>query len=335
MTLLSSPTPAAFIATHLERRQVKDDVAEDGEGRWVSVVELLADDARALRDVHAGLIRSGTAPKAAANYVAGWFGGLLAGAVGYAHATSDAGLLVDESVRWRLHPGGWPDRVDVSQARVVVPPGHAWTGLPGVAVTDLGDVRRRTVHALVETLDPTIEVVRSLATVGRGSLWAEVADGLGTATAGCPELAAGARTIAPLEALLEVPGAPWRAKPSLWCASSDCGDLVVGQKGGCCLAYLNSRVAQDGVDLDGDYGRFMSRFPRVADEPAYCSTCRFRTPEDVEARLVFWTVLTTARRPRSPSDADRPPDRQATVATGSATGAAATQRSGCAVPLST
>jgi hypothetical protein len=300
--LLEAATPAEFIATHLERRQAKDDVREAPEGTWVSLAQLLDDDAQILRHTHANLVAGGAVPKAAANYVAGWFGGHLAAAIGYTHATTGAGLVCDGSVRWRLHPGGWPDRVDVSQVRLVVPPGHAWTGLPGAVTTDLDDVRRRTVGALVATLEPVINLVRSLATVGRTSLWAEVADGLGTATAGGPELSGCPSTIAPLEALLGVPGVPWHAKPRLWSASSECGVLVVGQKGGCCLAYLNTSRDQQDVDLGSDYGIFLSRFPVAAGEAAYCSACRFRAPEEVEARHVFWAELTAARRSRSASD---------------------------------
>jgi hypothetical protein len=297
--LLSAPTPAAFVATHLERRQAKADVGEGVEGQWLSLGELLADDARALRDVQERLVGAGTPPKAAANCLAGWFGGLLAGAVGYTHATTGAGLLTDATVRWRLHPGGWPDRVDVSRVAVAVPPDHPWAGLPGVGLADLDDVRRGAVDALVATLTPVVEVARSLATVGRASLWAEVADGLGTATAGSPELDTCASTIAPLEALLRIPGVPWRATPRLWCASSDCGVLVVGQKGGCCLAYLNVGLDEADVAPDSDYGIFLSRFPHAAGEPGSCSTCRFRTPEEVEARQVFWAELAAARRVRS------------------------------------
>jgi hypothetical protein len=307
--LLSAPTPAAFVATHLEDKQAKADLADGVEGAWLSIVELLADDARALRQVAERLVGGGTPPKAAANYLVGWFGGLLAGAVGYTHATTGAGLVSDATVRWRLNPGGWPDRVDVSRLRVVVPPDHPWAGVTGVDRADLDAVRRRAVDALVATLAPVVDVARSIGTVGRASLWAEVADGLGTATAGCPELAGSPSTVAPLEALLRVPGVPWRVRPRLWRATSRCGDLVVGQKGGCCLAYLNLGLDDADVDADvdpdSDYGIFLSRFPHVPGDPAYCSTCRFRASEEVEARQVLWAELAATRAATSDHDERR------------------------------
>lgn len=295
--LLISPTPADFLATHLEQRQAADDVPGGADGTWVLLEELLGDDGRLLREDHARLVEGGTVPNAAANYLAGWYGGLLAQAVGFVQATAGVGLVVNESVRWRLHPGGWPDRVDVSGAKMIVPAEHPWAGRAEVEVANLDVVLRGTVDALVATLAPIVDVLRSLAKVGRVSLWAEVADGLGLATAGMPALDDGAHTIAVLQGLLDAPEAPWRSTPRMWCASSGGDGLVIGRKGGCCLAYLNAENdATDAADLDAgtDYGRFVARFPRAAGEPAYCSTCRFRAADDVEARQVFWAELKAA-----------------------------------------
>ena len=307
--LLRAPTPAVFIATHLARQQARHDPDGSAGGEWRTMGDLLRDDAQAVRDAHARLVAAGTSDRAAAKYLAGWIGGLLGGVVGFTYATTGAGLHTDGTVRWRFHPGGWPDRVDVSRVGVVVPPGHRWAGLPGVeSVRDPDVVRSRTVDALVQAIVGAIDVVHGLAKVGRNSLWAEVADGLGAATTSCPGLPDCADTIAPLEALLRVPDAPWRARPRLWRARGQTGPLVVARKGGCCLAYTCTVQGEPaGLDDDSDYGIFSRRFPQEAGEPSYCSTCRLRTPGDVEARQVFWTDLMAART--SPAAEDVPADR--------------------------
>jgi hypothetical protein len=261
---------------------------------WRTLEEMLADDARLLREVHGQMVAAGDPPKAAAKYLAGWVGGFLGEVVGFMYATTGAGVLADGTVGWRFHPDGWPDRVDVTGTRVVVPAHHPWSGQPGVqTVDDDRAVRRRVVEALDDALTPHLAAVRTLAKVGRSSLWAEVADGVGSATAASPELAGSVTTIPAVESLLCAPGAPWRARPRLWAVASAVGPLVVAHRGCCCLAYTGLSGEPDPAeeDLDPEHRAYEERFPPVEGEPQYCSTCCLRDPADVEARQVFWAEL--------------------------------------------
>lgn len=305
MMLLDARTPADFIATHLESRQGRHDevlAADQPQKQWRTMQELLCDDARLVRQGHSSMVTGGAPAKAAANYLMGWVGGFLGEVLGFTYAATGAGVLADASVRWRFHPGGWPDRIDLSGCSVVVTAGHAWSGQPGVeTVGDPDAVRTLTVAALTAALTPYVEVLRTLAKLGRNSLWAEVADGLGTSTAASPELVGAAGTIGDLESLLHVPGAPWRTRPKLWCADAEAGPMVVGQKGGCCLAYTavgDEKADENLDDLDPEHRAYKERFPWVKGEPSYCSTCCFRDASDVEARQILWADLMEARRRR-------------------------------------
>ncbi len=295
--LLEAATPEEFFATHVLARQSRfDEEPPPAERTWRTMADLLADDARLMREAHAEMIAAGDPAKAAALYLVGWVGGFLGECVGFVLATSGAGVLADERVRWGFHPDGWPDRVDASACDLVVLTGHPWTGLPGVRVVDDPDeVVDLVVGALVGTLTPYVERCRGLAKVGSNSLWAEVADGIGSATALSPDLQSRGPTIPTLEALVGAHGAPWRKRPALWCAVGDQGPMVVAQKGGCCLAYtgLDPLVGDEDGDEgdDEDHRAYAARFPHVPGEQHYCSTCSFRTREDVEARQVFWADL--------------------------------------------
>jgi hypothetical protein len=308
--LLTAPTPAEFFATHLAARQARhDEGPEDVPREWRTVAELLADDAEVLRKAHAAMTEAGDPPRAVANYLVGWVGGFLGEAVAFVLATAGAGVLAGPSTRWRFHPDGWPDRVDVSSCPVVVPPGHPWAGLDGVRVVGSeAEVDRQVADALVDILTPYVEACRTLARIGGASLWAEVADGIGAATATTPELEALGPTIPRVQALLHIPGVPWRTRPALWCAEGGRGRMVVVQKGGCCLAY--TATVEDDADppedatqpvdaaQDPEHRAYQQRFPHVPGAPYYCSTCRFRDRADVEARQVFWSDLLAARKAR-------------------------------------
>lgn len=217
--------------------------------------------------------------------------------VGFVWVAAGAGVVVDETVRWRLHPEGYPDRIDISRCRVVVSETHLWAGCAGVEVVPTtDDVRRRTTDALVAFLTPFIETCRTLAKVGRNALWAEVADGLGMATAQASHIDQG-QGIAQLQELLEAEGVPWRKRPKLWTAQGTCGPMVVVQKGGCCLAYTGTENHEHEHE-DEEHRLYAERFPRKDDEPAYCSSCSFRASDDVEARQVFWSDLMELKKQR-------------------------------------
>jgi len=289
--MLEAPTPAAFIDTHLlPRLERHDDGGTDlDNGVWLTLADMLAEDAALLRDVHTAMVAGGDPAKAVANYFAGWVAGYLAEVVGFVWVTADAGVVVDETVRWRLHSEGYPDRIDVSRCRVVVRDTHPWAGCAGVDdLPTRDDVRRQTTEALVAFLTPFIETCRTLAKVGRNALWAEVADGLATATALAAHIDAG-EGIPRVQELLDADGMPWRKRPKLWTAEGRCGPMVVVQKGGCCLAYTGGDDDHD--HEDEEHRLYVERFPKIEGQPAYCATCSFREPHDVEARQVFWSDL--------------------------------------------
>lgn len=262
-TVLTAASPSAWLATHLAARY---DATEDP--RWWTLRDLLVADAAALRALHTRLcVRDGVPPRAAANYLAAWVGGALADAIGFSLATAEAGFVAHPAhVRWRREPEGWIDGIDLGAPQVLVGSGHRWAGQPGVeVVADPAKLRTRTVAALVEVLRPVIDALHGLARVGRVGLWNEVGDGLGMALAFQRRVPALPELVDTLAAAVRTPGAPWRARPSLRIADSHIGAVYVGQKGGCCLAYT-----------------------RAPDEPQYCSTCRFRTPDDCQARQLRW-----------------------------------------------
>jgi hypothetical protein len=293
--LLPSPTPAQFLAEHLDAHTTRLEDAEPADSpgfRWLSHDDLLRDNGALLRERHGILVGTdGTPAPAAAKYLAGWIGGVLAESVGFVFAMASAGVLADESVRWRLHPDGWIDRVDVSRCRFAVPAGHPWADRPDAQVLpDLDAVGRTTVASLATLLTPVLGVCRTLARVGWTSLWAEVADGLGLALTFAPDLREAPSAVDPLQLLLESPGAPWKKRPYLWVENRSSGPFLMGRKGGCCLSYTEEREPTDPADpaLDDYHRAYLERFPPVRDAPDYCSTCSFRSLDDVQARQVFW-----------------------------------------------
>jgi hypothetical protein len=296
---LTAPTPGEWLAVHLDGHlAARFDDGNDPDARsalgagWCGLAELLDDDAAVIRSRHARLVANGVPARAAATYLADWDAGIVAGAVGYALATAHAGFCAERTqLRFRRHPGGWFDRVELGRPEVLVPRGHPWTGQPGVAVAEVGEVLARTVAALVEAVSPIVEACYRLARVGRTGLWNEVGDALGMALAHrrgrrVPVTPA---MVAVLEHAVAVPGAPWRATPKLRFAESSLGLVHVAQKGGCCLAYTRPRTQPpDLEELDEDRRAYLERFPVVPEAPPYCATCSFRDTADCDARQVFW-----------------------------------------------
>ena len=291
------------------------------DGRWVSLTDMLAGDAALLRAAHAGLVAGGSAPQAAAKHLVGWIGGWLARTVGFAYAAEGAGVLADSSVRWRLLPGGWPDRVDVAGCSVVVPPGHGWAGgvTQETVVDGAGILPEAVVAALSSELEPLVAGATGLAKVGRAALWSEIADALGDAASGDARLAADPATTPALERLLAARGAPWRVRPRLWCATGESGPRTVCHRGGCCLAYLatppptetdqtaqTAQAAQPAEPAETatpeERARlsFAARFPPASGDRGFCANCRFREAGDVEERTVFWCDQLERERQRGP-----------------------------------
>lgn len=253
---------------------------------------MLAGDAAMLWDLHARISTSHRVPaRTAVTYMAGWIGGVLADAVGFALGTSGAGFLVrPPQIRWRQHLDGWMDRVELGQATVVVPPDHPWAGQAAVeVVSGSQEVGLLAVRALVDLLDPFIQACHGLARVNRAGLWNEVADGLGMALALQARLPAHPDALGRLATALRCAEAPWTRCPRLRLVGSRLGTVHVAQKGGCCLAFTRPADAVPALEALDDAGRaYRQRFPLDDPGKRYCSTCRFRDPADCEARQLYW-----------------------------------------------
>lgn len=291
---LPAASPKAFLERHLARTW-EGDGTDDVSPRAIVLAELYQEDSAQLRRAHDRLRAAGTPAPAASTYLAGWFGGAIGSAVGFALATAGAGLLpTPEDTRFHLHPDGWPMGLDLP-ARVIVAPEHPWAGLDGVHLADDdAAVIRRAIEHLVDTVGPVIDGCRGLAAIGRAGLWNEVADALGAAVAYQEVAPADERMVAVLRRAVAVDTAPWRARPALGFVESPVlGRVLVVQKGGCCLAYTEPAEVHHDADpeeeeVDASDAAYLERFPAVPGDPDYCTTCSLRSADDCAARQLFW-----------------------------------------------
>ncbi len=265
-----------------------DPDGEPATGRWMAIGDVVADGCGWLHELHARAMAEYAAPPdTAATYLAGWYAGALADVVGYGLATARAGIVLrPEDVRLHVHPGGWVDRIELDSPTAVVPDGHPWGGRADVVVVDIDEMLRRSVTSLNELVAPIVDGCHGLARVGRVGLWNEVADHLGLAFDDAVPAVEPVRDL--LLAAVAVPGVPWRAKPSIDIVADDVlGTVLLRRKGGCCLAYQCGHDAGAGEIVDPDLRAFRERFP-VTDGPQYCTTCKFRDPDDARDRQLFW-----------------------------------------------
>lgn len=134
----------AWLSTHLAARfdDREEEVGDGAETTVASLAEVLADDGAFLRRIHRRMVEDpGTQAPAAATYLADWWAGTIAGAVGLGLATADVGLLVDGdpgAIRFHVHPDGRPFRLELP-ARGIVQAGHPWAGGSGVDVVSEPD----------------------------------------------------------------------------------------------------------------------------------------------------------------------------------------------------
>jgi len=285
----TEPTPNAWLTQRLPRR-FDEHGSDPNTGPWYCRADILTDDAALLRRWHHRLVADEhTAPAAGATYLASWIGGTLAGAVGHALATTDAGFLVDDTVRWHQHPDGWIDRVDLGHPHTLVTAEHPWRTESVIELVEQEDLLARTVDSLVTFLDPLIEACHRLARTGRTGLWNEVADRLGLAVAHAHAIPTRTDIVDLLARAVRTNRTPWNATPTLRIIDTTTGPAYIGQKGGCCLAYTCPlHEADDSTGLDDDHSAYLQRFPEQSDEPRYCTTCKFRDPADSEQRQRFW-----------------------------------------------
>lgn len=299
--VLPATDPATWLGTHLGARydewEAEAALHPDAAVGVATIADLVAGNAAPIGAAHRRIVDRGTPPQAAATYLAEWYAGAIAGAVGYGLATAGAGFVLDPTgagpgVLLHLHPDGWPFRVELPAAALVLAD-HPWAGLEDVEVeADARQLLARTVGGLVAAVAPLVEACHGLARVGVVGLWNEVADALGKAVAFQHAIDPTPTMVAVLDAACRVPGVPWRARPRLGFAeSARLGAVHVAQKGGCCLAYtgpLLEEVDADDPTLEPYHRAYLARFPDDPEQPHYCSTCSFRDAADCDARQVFW-----------------------------------------------
>ena len=258
--MLPADTPQAWLDTHLAAWFA---YYEPGtEHRLVTIDDLTGG---ALAELHATLTDEGAPPKAAAKYLADWFGGVVARSIGFAAVATGATFVIDGDVlRWHVHPDGWAAKLELGEPRVLVPPGHEWSADAEV-VEGEAERHARAVAALTDAVRPLVTTLRELSGLGFPGLWAEVGDGFGGALAYQSELPVEPRGLTTLRSLAGAESAPWKTRPSLWTADADDRTIAVLRKGGCCLAY---------TEPDGEK----------------CSHCSLRDPETCEARQIEYAI---------------------------------------------
>ncbi|PWJ47722.1 hypothetical protein SAMN06264364_13525 [Quadrisphaera granulorum] len=288
-----SRSPQEWWEGRFEEHQARHDELHDVglDGTWADLADLLKPGA--LQALHGRIVVAENAPaNTAAKWALTWTVGPVAAAVGYAWATTGAGVLAGTgSCRLRFNPGGWPERVDLRGSTILVPNGHAWAECPGVEVAPVEELLRRTRDALVAVASPFVTALRPLGKVGATSLWAEVADDVGLCLTHAPGLDVTDDMVSRLAALLDLPGSPWKARPDVRAAPVEGGRGCLARKAGCCLAYLvpeETRTDDDG-DPPARHQAWAARFPAASDpKPRTCSTCSLRELADCEERQRAW-----------------------------------------------
>lgn len=276
--IVPAPTPDAWIKAHL------------GAVGGTTVADLLTDDDARLRALHGDLVAAGASSRCAAKLLAGALGGTAGAAVAYAAVAADAGFVLDRAqVRWRMHPDGWCEGLELGSPLALVAPEHPWSGLPGTAtVADEAERRARTVAGLVDVVTPLNEALAGIARLGLPGLWAEVADGLAGALVDQADVPVTETTLAALRAMVDADGAPWRARPSVWAVDLDFGTVCVLRKGGCCLAYTHAGSDDPEDEDDEDHRLFRASFPVAPGAPHYCPSCVLQPRAACEAQQVWW-----------------------------------------------
>jgi len=256
-------------------------------------------DRARLADLHARLAADGATGPAAAKWLAGWYAGGLAAAVGRTLGLARAALVVDPAdVRWHVRPEGWPDGYDLGAPAVAVAAGHPWAEHPGVrVVADADAVRELALDSVLGVATPLVTRLRTLAKVGLPSLWAEVGDRLGLAVTSDLALPVDETVAAELRAVVALPRAPWKARPRLEVGPTAAGPAYLGQKGGCCLAYLCQEEAGEPDPAQAAWlAVYRERFPVGPGRPDYCSTCSLLEAGECAARQRLWVEHHSAGR---------------------------------------
>lgn len=286
----ASPSPGEWLAATLAPRLGLAAAAKDDQA-WFALDQL---DPSTLDSLHGRVVAHGATGPAAAKWLSGWYAGGVAAAVGGTLGLVRAALLVDPSeVRWHVHSDGWPDGLDLGRPVVAVAPEHRWAGADEVCVVaDAEAVRELALQSVLEVATPLVTRLRTLAKVGLASLWAEVGDRMGLAVTHDLALEVDEAVVAELRAVVALARAPWRARPRLEVGPTAVGPAYLGQKGGCCLAYLCQDPTDDPAEPDPAHAAWMAvyraHFPVGPGRPDYCSTCALLETDECAARQRLW-----------------------------------------------
>jgi hypothetical protein len=139
---------------------------------------------------------------------------------------------------------------------------------------------------LVAASQGVLEVVRGFAKVGLVALWSEVIDAFALAGTSQGDLPGDPAVLTRLSEAARVPGMPWRKYPELWVAEVGGRGVHVGQKGGCCLAYLCEQVPDSA--LDEDLQAWRERFPSDPQGRNYCSSCSLLQRSECQDRQLYF-----------------------------------------------
>ena len=244
----------------------------DGDTAWriASFEEVVEVGSTCLADHFTSQLGKGQHPQTAATYLAGWYAGALGEVVGTALVSGAVGAVPRvDTIQWFVHPDGWVARAEAA-LDVTVSEHHPWAGLPDVSVVaDEPAVASVAVDGLVAICRPIIDACRRLTRVGEIGLWNEVCDSIGMSLVYQRSIAPTDARVDALRGAIDRADAPWRRRTRLWFIDDpDLGRLHVGQKGGCCLAYL-----EDAAD------------PAARE---YCTTCSLRDAGECAQSQVSW-----------------------------------------------
>lgn len=265
---------AMFAALHREQSTFVD-----GDAAWwvLSFADVWDASSTRLSEHFAGQIRRGRPAQTAATYLAGWYAGALGRVVGTALVAGAVGVVPRaDTIRWFVHPDGWVAGAEAS-LDLTVAVGHPWAGLPDISVVaDERAVAHVAGDGLIALCRPIIDACRRLTRVGDSGLWNEVCDSIGMSLVYQRSIAPTELRVAALLAVIDRVDAPWRRRTRLWFVDDPyLGCVHVGQKGGCCLAYLEdlASAAAEGSDRP---------------ERDYCTTCSMRDADECARSQVAW-----------------------------------------------
>jgi hypothetical protein len=288
---LHDASPATWFDERV-RPLVAGEAEDCAAGTWGDLHDGLTDEA--LAELVALMAEDGAPARAALTIFADWSAGYLAQiiAVGVLRDGVLVRLAQPGALRVLRDPKGWYEDVCLAHASAIVAADHPWAHRDDVAVVaDQAALELAAIAEIVEACTPLVDAIATRSGRGRAGLWAQVADGVGYVPHLLGDLAppVGARVAAAATArLLATPGAPWKHVPRFWMAESSENPVLVTHRGSCCLYYRWERPAGDEPAeeaLDAVHRAYRERFGD--DAPHYCSTCMFRKPDDVQARVVF------------------------------------------------